>query len=253
MYDYNKIANRFMSVDFDDFVSVLSKFLAYLESVEIIYDYIKDCGEPTINIEDEVKQVTYGQYTFMIGETDTEEVTNIYHLLKHIAYITSNNNTMVASIVVAYSHSRKFQDKVQAFNKGVSMVLIGHIESYLTKIGIDIGMDENTTYSITVNNGQVNLATDNAMIKAVQNNRVDVDHLKALLEAVRKEIGDNLSLEDTDTANESLEAIESELSQTIPKRSLLKTAIKGLTTLKSTAEFGAAVAALAEFISNAKY
>lgn len=235
-----------MRVDYQDYNQVLSKFLAYLESVEIIFDYIKDCGEPTFNIKDDVEQVasSYGNYVFTLGETSTEEITNIYHLLKHIV---DHNIPVAMSVAMGYSHSNKYQDKIKGFNERVSMVLIRHIEGYLTKIGIDMGMNESTTYSITVNNGQVNLATDNATINAVQNNGVDVNQLKMLIDTIRKEATGNCTSDDMDTVNESLEVIENELTQPSPKKSLLKTAITGLNAIKGTIEFSAAVAALVQF------
>lgn len=51
------------------------------------------------------------------------------------------------------------------------MVLIRHIERYLTKIGIDMGLDEKVSYLITIENRQVNIANDNSTINAT--NTVD--------------------------------------------------------------------------------
>ncbi|MGX8797651.1 hypothetical protein ACR6HW_16565 [Fusibacter sp. JL298sf-3] len=66
------------------------------------------------------------------------------------------------AMAMGYSSSRSFQDKVKGFNDRVVMVLIRHIERYLTKIGIEMGIDEKVTYSIAIENGQVNIANDNS-------------------------------------------------------------------------------------------
>ena len=39
-------------------------------------------------------------------------------------------------------------------NERFVMVLIRHVESYLTKVGIDMGIDEKNIYNVTVQNGQ---------------------------------------------------------------------------------------------------
>lgn len=46
------------------------------------------------------------------------------------------------------------------------MVLIRHVERYLTKVGIDMGVDEKNIYNVTVQNGQVIIANDNLSVTA---------------------------------------------------------------------------------------
>ena len=235
-----------MRVDFQEYNIILAKFLAHLDNVEIISEYIRDCGQPTYDVKTEIDEVakSHGSY-FDLGDTKQQEVTNIYHILK---YCSENKIFIPQTIARSYSTSNKWQDMTKGFNERVSMVLIRHIEGYLTKIGIDMGMDEHVKYSITVNNGQVNLATDNATINATQNNGVDIQQLKALLDSVRQEAILRLSQMDIETVKESLEVIESEIAQPKPRKSFIQTAIKGLQAIKSTVEFSAAVVTLAQFI-----
>lgn len=242
------IASRFMKVDFHDYDSVLEKFLAHLENVEIISDYIMDCGQPTYDIRKEVETVmqSYGRLYFELGNNEQQEVANIYHILK---FCYENEIKIPSTIARSYSSSNKYQEMTKTFNERVVYVLIRYIETYLTKIGYDMGMDEHVKYSITVNNGQVNLATDNATINAIQNNGIDIQQLKILLDAVRRETISKLSQDDAEAAEECLEVIETELTQPKPPRkSLLKTALTGLRAIKGTAEFGAAVSVLVQFI-----
>lgn len=130
------------------------------------------------------------------------------------------------------------------------MVLIRHIEGYLTKIGIDMGMDEQTKYSITVNNGQVNLASDSAILIATQNNSANAKELNELIEKIRKEIPPGLSTDDLQTIEGSLEIIKNELEQLVPRHKFLQTALSALTTIKGTAEFAATVIALTQFVQS---
>jgi hypothetical protein len=97
-------------------------------------------------------------------------------------------------------------------------------------------------------NAQMNVAWGNAKIKVTQNNTTGLDNLPSLLAAVKVAIPTDMSSEDCEAVNESLEVIESEASQEKPKKSFLKTAIAGLQAIKGSAEFGAAVIALVQFI-----
>ena len=79
------------------------------------------------------------------------------------------------------------------------MVLIRHIECYLTKIGIDMGLDEKAFYSITVENGQVNISNDNSTINATNTvNGIDVANVSELIQVVRNS-ADSLSEDDEET------------------------------------------------------
>lgn len=76
-------------------------------------------------------------------------MSNVYHILK---YIVDNNIEIHYGIAMAYNtESNKFQDNVKGFNNRVVFVLINYIERYLTKIGIDMGIDETLKYTIAVN------------------------------------------------------------------------------------------------------
>ena len=239
-----------MNVDHEEYVFVLKKFLNYVEKCDVIFDYIKDCGNPTFDVATEVNTVSksYGRMYLDLGETEQAEISNIYHVLKYIA-----NNNLQIQHGLAYGYdisSSKYQDRVKAFNVRVVLVLIRHIEGYLTKIGIDMGVDETMKYSITVNNGQVNLATDNSVINATQNNGINYMELKALIDALRNELNESMNSEDVEAVKESIEVIESELAQQNPKKSLIKTALTTIQVVKGTVEFSAAVAALVQFIQN---
>lgn len=240
------MSNRLLRAEYNECSGLLKKFLCFIENNDLIFDYIKDCGEPTYDVAEEVNEVlnSYGRAIFELGTTDEEEITNIYHILKYC----SENNKSIIDLGNSYTTSNKFNDMVKCFGERVIMVLVRHIEGYLTKIGIDMGMDENIKYSITVNDGQVNLAMDHATINATQNNGINMDELKALLDNLRREAVNISNDNDIETINESIEVIESELTQTTPRKSLVKTALAGLKTVKGTVEFGSAVIALIQFV-----
>ena len=127
------------------------------------------------------------------------------------------------------------------------MVLIRHVERYLTKVGIDMGLDEKIVYNVTVENGQAIIATDGSTVTATNQVGTDGGELAKLIAAVQSAAG-NLPPEDKEAVMESLEVIEAEASAEKPKKSMLKTALATLNAIKGVAEFGAAVAALIQFV-----
>jgi hypothetical protein len=247
MYDYNSISNRLLKAEFEDYKGVLKKFLAFISDCPVICAYLEGSGSPTIpDIAEEVKEVVQsdGDAIFSTGDTPAEETANILAILHYLA----DSNMEIHYVVQAYSNSRKFNDVIKSFNERFVLILIRHIESYLTKMGIDMGLDENVKYNITVTNGQVNVANDTATINATLNNGFDGEKLQQLISEVQKACSAGLSENDAETAQGSLEVIQEELSKPKPRKGFIQTAITALSAIKGTAEFAAAVVALVQFV-----
>lgn len=124
----------------------------------------------------------------------------------------------------------------------------GCLESYLTKVGIDMGVDEKNIYNVTVQNGQAIIANDNSSVTATTNIGATANDIEQLIAAVRTKMDTLTSDEDKEAASESLEVIEAEVISEKPKKSMIKTAIASLQAIKGTVEFGSAVAALIQFV-----
>lgn len=245
-YDFNCCSNRLLQADYEDYAGVLAKYLRYLDSTPIISDYIHGCGVCDWNLEKEVQKVQESyRKIFSLGETDEEEVRNVYAVLR---YLVETNNPIYRSVAMGYSLSSNLQDKIKGFNERFVMVLIRHVESYLTKVGIDMGVDEQNVFNVTVNKGQAIIANDNASVTATANIGADASELEKLIAAVRDKIGTIASDEDKEAAAESLEVIEAEVVSEKPKKSMIKTAMATLQAIKGTVEFGSAAAALIQFI-----
>lgn len=246
IYDFNSISNRLLQANFEDYNGVLAKFIGFLKTSPIIYEYIVDCGTCEQDLKQEFEEVSnsYGDCIFALGETDEEEVRNVFAILNHIV---DNNLRVHYGVAFGYSSSNKFQDKIKGFNDRVVMVLIRHIERYLTKIGIDMGVDEKVSYSITVHNGQVNIANDNANITATSTTGVDTAQLANLIQSIRS-VAMELSEDEKEILNSSLEVVEEEIKSGHPRKGFLKTAITGMKAVKGTVEFASAVTALAQYV-----
>jgi hypothetical protein len=246
MYDFNSLSNRLLQADFEDYNGVLEKFVRFINETEIIHDYIVDCGECNQDLEAEFKEVQSHNAIFSLGDTDEEEVRTVFAILN---YIVEHDVNVYYGIGMSYSHSNKFQDIIKDFNDRVTMVLIRHIETYLTKVGIDMGVDDKIVYNITVRDGQVNIANDNATITASNVvNTVDAQELARLIRDVRSKAEGGLTDEEKETLDSSLEVIEQETKVKKPRKSFIKTAVTGLKAIKGTAEFAAAVVTLIQFL-----
>lgn len=246
-YDFNSYSNRLLQADYDDYADVLRKFVNYIDNIPIISDYIHDCGSCDWDLENEIKEVqgSYGRLIFSLGKTENEEIRNVYAVLK---YLAENNSSVYRGVAMGYSSSSKWQDKIKGFNDRFVMVLIRHVERYLTKIGIDMGIDEKIIYNVTVQNGQAIIANDNSSVTSTINIGATTNTIEQLISAVRTRLDTLTSEEDKETASESLEVIEAEVAAEKPKKSMIKTAIASLQAVKGTVEFASAVAALIQFV-----
>ena len=77
---------------------------------------------------------------------------------------------------------------------------------------------------------------------------MNANELEKLVAGIREAATTLTSVEDKETVSESLEVIETEVIAEKPKKSMLKTAMASLQAVKGATEFGAAVAALVQFI-----
>lgn len=247
LYEFNSMSNRLLQADFRDYSDILSMYVAFLTENELIHEYILDCGNCDQDMEQEFAEVRSHRAVFALGNTVKEEVRNVYAILK---YVVDNNLDVSRGIGMSYSYSHKYQEILKDFNNRVTMVLIRHIETYLTKVGIDMGLDDSISYSITVKDGQVIIANDNAVVNATNTvNGVNKEELVKLITEIKLAAeNSNLSPEDEETVNNSLEVIEEEIAKEKPRKGFLKMAITGLKAIKGTAEFGAAIATLIKFI-----
>lgn len=242
-------SNRVLRAGYEVYATELSKFVRFLENHELIYDYIKSCGEPEYDIAEEVEEVcrSYGRCIFSLGSTDKGEVANIYAVIK---YLADNNYEGRSFVYDGYSSSKKFQEKVNGFGDSFIRVLITHIENYLARISIQMGLDEKTTVNVniensTLSNAQVNVASDGNSIVANQS-ICDTEQLQKLLDKLLSETS-GMDEDDKQTVNDCAETIATIVEEK-PKRGIIKMAINTLKGISGTAEFMAAVTAIVSFV-----
>ena len=186
MYDFSRVSERLMNTDFSDFLNNAEKFVRFIDSNEVIKEYIDSSGAPTIDINEEMSVMRQGNAIFDIGNDDNSEVANINCILHYIVEHKIGYRSMV---YFAYAHgSKKYQDMIDGFNKRVSMALILHIEGYLTKIGYEMGLDQrsvNNNFYGAVNNLKMQQGSNNTMINTVCL-PVDFGAIQSVIEEIMK-------------------------------------------------------------------
>ena len=114
-----------------------------------------------------------------------------------------------------------------------------------------MGFDENETYTIINNGGQVNISKGNSLINATQNNYNKVDKLvKKIKEEINDSIEDNLKKIKID----NIEGIEEERKKTNMKKGRIKSFIDSLKN-KALPKLGTAIqltASITEIITFAQ-
>lgn len=236
--EFRIIASRVLNAHYADLAKALTKLLNFIHKTPLLAEYIKSLPSTGINPEQEILEVSngHGQFIFDLGSTSTEEIVNVFEILTAMPKSTD----AVVNLCFAYNNgSSHIQDSVKEFGHRVILPFINDLENYLNNIGIDMGIDDNIQYNITVNGGQVNLSQDNSTLNAVQNNNgVDIAKMQSLIERIMQSMRDNaMAASDTCQISETLTAIKEEMSKQAPKTSvvtLLLDSLKSSATLLAT-------------------
>lgn len=248
--DFRTIANRTLNSDFDVFDGNLKRLINYIDKNSIISEFINSCktDEETFDIEGDIKQVSegYGRYCFDSFIDERKEVSYTYQILK---YITENNITF-RQYTYPYSTSNKYQDKVKGFNDKFILPFVNAINGNFERICVEMGLDEENKYIITINGEQVNIAKDNSIIYANQNNNSNLNELVNELKNILEEnkINEDIKNDIIDNAEGILEEVNSEK----PRKGRIKAFIEGLkqsaSLVPKVVEIGANIATIISFV-----
>lgn len=220
MHSFNSISSRMMRVNYDEYNMVLKKFIDYIENNSIILDYINQGSDNVYDAASDWELVVHKEgYMFDFGPSSEEESFQIYSILK---YIEENIKGPAYAFHNIYGE-RKWQDNVKQFNDRVLLVLINNINDYLTGVGIDMGLDENTVWNVS--GGQVNYARDNAVITAEQNNGMSMDELEKIISSIKDNLAE-IGKDDAETIIDSVEMIKEEIVKPEPKGKIISNGIK---------------------------
>jgi hypothetical protein len=225
-------------------MDLLKKFITYIDTNEIIRDYVQSYVNP-----DDFKDYKYqsGIVYSSMGDSKQEEISFTYQFLK---YAVDNCKSDIYHSL-AWGYAKEANDAVKEFCTRIILPFVNYIEGYLTEIGIQMGYDENTQFTINVTGGnpQLNIASGNSEIAATQNIGIDVNQLEKIMDEIRGAAnGEAFGNEEIEQITDSLDAIKAELTSLQPKKGILRTALKGLKTINGSAQFLAAIATMVQFV-----
>lgn len=101
------------------------------------------------------------------------------------------------------------------------------------------------------NGGQINIASDNSIINATFNKNSDKNELEEILRTIKTQDKSNLSKEEVEVLDDSLDTIEEQLNTNEPKKGILRIAIMGLTSIISaSANLTDPLQKLIDFVNN---
>ena len=139
----------------------------------------------------------------------------------------------------------------KGFAERVVLPFVNDIDSYLEKIFTEMGFDENETYTIINNGGQVNISKGNSLINATQNNYNKVDEL---VKKIKEEINDSIEDDLKEIIIDNIEGIQEEIKKPNMKKGRIKSFIDSLKN-KALPKLGTAIqltASITEIITFAQ-
>ena len=242
--EFRSIANRLINCHWQTGMDLLRKFITYIDTNEIIRDYVQSYVNP-----DDFKDFKYQTNTVYssMGDSKQEEISFTYQFLK---YAVDNCKSDIYH-GLAWGYAKEANDAIKEFCTRIILPFVNYIEGYLTEIGIQMGYDENTQFTINLTGGnpQLNIASGNSEITATQNIGIDINKLEEIIDEIHRvtnaEVFNN---EELVQITDSLDAIKAELTSLQPKKGILRTAVKGLKAISGSAQFLAAIATMVQFV-----
>ena len=231
-HDFRSMASRAINAHFKEVASIIGMFIDFIDATPLLKNYIDDCPFTSTDeqMQNDIKAVveSFGRNMLSTGNTPEEEVAYTYRLLK----VVRENPNAILMIGKGYCSSSKYQDMTKAFGNYVIHPFVDTIKGHLTHIGIDMGMDENNQYNITVSGGQVNISQDNSTLNAVQNNSgFDLQIVQKIIDEITTLLLQaNVPKDQLAEIKEALEGIRDELAKPAPKKGFINMLLQGLQT-----------------------
>lgn len=233
--ELRKLSRRFrglgsdvINADYREQIDFLREFIDYVDKTYLIRNYIENFKYNIDDLEESINNVysSYGSQCIDLGSNAGRRLYLLYSTFKYIL----ENNLNTINFGWFYANSNKYQDMAQSFGNRMVYPFISGIEEYIKDIATDMGYDDNNKYEININSSgvQVNLASDNSSIDAMQNNYLNKDEineeiskLECLLENIYDEDKRNILMGNMDL-------IKEEVVKANPNKNLLKTSFNSL-------------------------
>lgn len=233
--ELRKISRRFRSLGksviyahYREQNDLLKEFIDYIDETYLICNYIESFKYDIDGLEENINSVysSYGRECLDLGSNGGKRLYLLYTTFKYII----DNDLDTIFLGWFYADSSKYQDMAYCFGNRMVYPFISEIEEYIKDIATDMGYDDNNKYEININSSgvQVNLASDNSSIDAIQNNFLNMNEINE--EILKLEgILDQIAEKDKQIVLlENLKLIKGEVAKANPDRNLLKTALNYL-------------------------
>lgn len=248
--EFTDISKRLMESNYRSCIDIMERFLDYIEKTEFIMNYIKSCGGFSDRIREDFESVlrSNGRFPFELSIGKENEISEIYSIIKILC--ERKYKFIPNALLYAYSNRDKNNDiMVKNFNRNIVYVLIEHINNHIEEVGFGMGLDP-TTITNNVYGGQLIVANDESNVHVVQKNGIGSNELKELknrIDEMRNSLSNDLSDEDKQNANKSIDAIEQELGSNAPNEALVTTHFGLLKKIDSSVKFISACCSIATF------
>jgi hypothetical protein len=216
---FRTVASRMLRTNFQDANDNLKRFLAYLESDQLVKSLLNDLPQIEVDYEAVLNKSNHRD-PYEVPHDPFAEVVFILGFLRYI----SNSKHSYEQVAMGYGSGNKLQDHVDAFNKRVVTPLVSYIENSIAQLMIETCSNNTGTVNINVSGGslgQLNVASGGSHVTANQNIEsinLIVNYGQAAIESLKK---DNISREEKEQVEELIEGIVSETKSEKPKKSIV--------------------------------
>ncbi len=240
-YNFRTVASRLLSTDFDDAMDNLKRFISFIDTNPVLYDYVDKKMNKVYNINDIYNTRGYRD-RYPIPHSEDEEISFTYQLLNYAL----ENISEYFRLASGYSYSTKLQDQVNSFNKSVVLPFVNHIISYLERISIEMGVNNRKEVSINISGGtvgQFNFSQDGSVIHANNNLIVnDIEQFNKLSEDLSKLFKNSPIEEDEqEEIKDILDVTKEQLLAENPKKGIIKICKERLKNAKNIVKEGTAI------------
>jgi hypothetical protein len=162
---FRTVASRLLKTSYDEGMSNLKRFITFIESDLIIYDFIQKQQFKIFDIESIFAGYHYqywGRYPIP-NESEKDEIAFTYQLLKYGLKNCNDDYHGYAWLAKPYQ-TKSSQEGIDLFNKNVVQPFVHYIENHLTQLQVDMGEDEQAKIHIQVygnNLGDIMPSADN--------------------------------------------------------------------------------------------
>ncbi|MCR5380088.1 MAG: hypothetical protein K6G44_03805 [Lentisphaeria bacterium] len=232
---FRTLVSQTINAHYTEIGSRLTQLVNYVNNTSLLNDYVNDCISISSknHSDEEIGNVinSFGHEQIEMGESVEEVTASAYQIMKFL----SGKTDLILQFGIGLCSSNKYQDSAKAFGTNIVHQFASNVNLFINTMMIDMGLDENTQYNITVNGGQVNVSRENSTLNAsFNNNGLSIERTTELANSIYSIIAQQTVLDDNvKKIKETLDEIMEEIKHQSPKMKLVKILLDCLNTTAS--------------------